>query len=221
MIIKITQIASNIKQEYDIDSEGFHFHGTVGNVSILQPITLSNASLTVNGVHQMTQWRNYIPFRLLFGIYSVTRKFCLSRDGKFYGKILLHSNGYWSRHYEILLTDGSSFQCYDRAISSFHYISIYQEEKQIALVETHLRVQDYKYTHKLYLLDEFRPHAETLSFFVLYFASYHFTKRFHMTVGSVSEKSWTFSRYNDRYDPNWRETHFPEENFFGKTHLFD
>lgn len=221
MIIKITQTASNIKQEYDVDSEGFHFHGTIGNVSRLQPITLSNASLTVKGVHRMTTWTNYIPFRPLFGIYTVTQKFCLSRDEKFYGKILFHSSGALSGHYEIQLTDGSSFQCYDCAISSFHYISIYQEEKQIALVETYLSVQNYKYTHKLYLLDEFRPHAETLSFFVLYFASYHFAKRFHMSIGHRSGKSWTFSRYNDKYDLNWRETHFPEENFFGKTHPFD
>lgn len=221
MIIKITQTASNIKQEYDVDSEGFHFRGTVGNISRLQPITLSNDSFTVKGVHQMTNWTNYIPFRLLFGIYSVTQKFCLSRDGRYYGKILLHSDGYWSRYYEILLKDGPSFQCYYCATGSFHYISVYQDEKQIALVETYLTVQNHKYTHKLYLLDEFRPYAETFSFFVLYFASYHFAKRFHMTAGSVSEKQWTFSRYKDWYDPNWRETHFPEENFFGKTHLFD
>ena len=204
-----------------MDSEGFHFRGTVGNVSTLQPITLSNASLTVKGVHQMTDWTNYIPFRLLFGIYTVRRKFCLSRDGKLYGKILFHSSGYRIRYYEILLKDDTSFLCYYCATGPFHYISIYQEEKQIALVETYLSVRDYKYTHKLYLLDEFRPHAETLSFFVLYFASDRFTKRFHMTAGSVSEKNWTFSRYNDRYDADWRETHFPEENFFGKTQPFD
>lgn len=43
----------------------------------------------------------------------------------------------------------------------------------------------------------------------------------HMSSGSVSEKAWSFSKYADKYDPKWRETHFPDENFFGKTSLIN
>lgn len=103
---------------------------------------------------------------------------------------------------------------------SFHYVSIYQGEKQIALIETFLNTTDYKYYHKLYVLEDYNRFADTLSFFVLYCSNYYFSKRFHMTKGSYSVKSWNFSKYNNKYDPKWRETNFPDENFFGKTSLF-
>jgi hypothetical protein len=42
-----------------------------------------------------------------------------------------------------------------------------------------------------------------------------------MSSSSTSEKSWSFSKYDDKYNPKWREIHFPDENFFGKTSLTD
>ena len=96
----------------------------------------------------------------------------------------------------------------------------FDEKGQIALLETYLSVNDFKYTHKLYLLDDYNQFADTLSFFVLYYVSYNFSQRFHMSSGSTSAKSWSFSKYN-KYNPKWREIHFPNENFFGKTNLFN
>ena len=120
------------------------------------------------------------------------------------------------------LDSGEIFHCYSLSRGSFKYVSIYHGDTQIALVETYLSVNDYKYTHKLYLLDDYNQFADTLSFFVVYYAGYNFAQRMHMTKGSTTYSTvWFFSKYADKYNPNWRETHFPKENFFGKTSLID
>ena len=104
---------------------------------------------------------------------------------------------------------------------SFEYVAIYNGAKQIALLEIYLTVTDFKYCYKLYLLDDFREWEMMMSFFILYYANRRFAKRFHMSKGTTCVKAWSFSKYNNQYDPQWRETHFPQENFFGKTTLLN
>ena len=220
MIITIAQTASNIKQQYDIESENFYYSGVTGNLSRLQSITLHNKENTIKGIYNRSNWIHYIPLRYLFGGANLTRGFALSKNDNQYGNIVFSKHGFHKSFYVIALYSGEIFHCYCRSIGSFDYVSIYQGDTQIALIETYLSVNDYKYTHKLFLLDEYNQFAETLSFFVLYYASYTFAKRMHMSIGSVSVKSWSFSKYNDKYDPKWRERHFPNENFFGKINLF-
>ncbi len=221
MIIKISQTASNIKQSYDIESENFYYSGHTGSVSRLQSITLSNKDNTIKGIYHISNWVHYIPLRHLFGEANLTRFFHLYKNDKRYGVVVLSKHGFQKSFYVIALDSGEIFHCYCLSRGSFDYVSIYKGDVQIALIETYLTVNDYKYTHKLYLLDEYNQFADTLSFFVLYYASYNFAQRMHMSSGSVSEKTWSFSKYADKYDPKWRETHFPSENFFGKTSLID
>ena len=221
MIIKISQTASNIKQSYDIEGENFYYSGAAGSISRLQSITISNKENTIKGVYNISKWVNYIPLRYLFGEANLTRVFHLYKNETIYGSIVFSKHGFLKSFYVIALDSGEIFHCYCLSRGSFDYVSIYQGNKQIALVETYLSVNDYKYTHKLYLLDEYSQFADTLSFFVLYYASYNFAQRMHMSKGSVSVKAWSFSKYVDKYNAKWRETHFPYENFFGKTSLID
>ena len=221
MIIKISQTASNIKQSYDIESENFYYSGDTGSISRLQSITLYNKENTIKGIYNISKWVNYIPFRYLFGEANLTRVFDIYKNDDIYGCIVFSKHGFLKSFYVIALNSGEIFHCYCRSKGSFDYVSIYQGDIQIALIETYLSVNDFKYTHKLYLLDDYNQFADMLSFFVLYYASYTFAKRMHMSKGSVSEKSWSFSKYNDKYNPKWRETHFPNENFFGKESLFN
>lgn len=220
MIVKISQTASNIKQTFDIESDVFYFQGKVGQFSRFQPITLSNKDTKMKGVYHFSEWINYIPFRWLFGKENYTKIFRLYKNENIYGSIMYSQRGFMKSFHVITLNSGEIFHCYCRAKGSFHYVSIYQGEKQIALIETFLNTTDYKYIHKLYVLEDYNRFADTLSFFVLYCSNYYFSKRFHMTKGSYSVKSWSFSKYNNKYDPKWRETNFPDENFFGKTSLF-
>lgn len=220
MIIKIKQTSSNIRQSFDVESENFYLHGEAGNISRLQTITLSNKNTTIKGVYNLSKWENYIPLRYLFGYANLTRIFHLYKNDNTYGCFVFSKHGFMKSSYVISLNSGEIFHCYYRSKGSFHYISIYERDQQIALVETYLSVDDYKYTHKLYLLDAYRQFADVLSLFVLYFASYHFAKRFHMSIGSFNGKSWSYSQYNDKYNSEWRERNFPDENFFWKDKSF-
>ena len=221
MIIKISQTASNIKQSYDIESENFYYSGDAGSFSRLQSIILSNKENTIKGIYNISKWVNYIPLRYLFGEANLTRVFHIYKNDNIYGSIVFSKHGFLKSFYVIALDSGEIFHCYCLSRGSFDYVSIYQGETQIALIETYLSVNDFKYTHKLYVLDEYTQFADTLSFFVVYYASYNFSQRFHMSSGSTSTKSWSFSKYADKYNPKWRETHFPNENFFGKTSLIN
>ena len=221
MIIKISQTASNIKQCYDIESENFYYSGDAGSISRLQSITLSNKENTIKGIYKISKWVNYIPLRYLFGKANLTRVFHLYENDNIYGSIVFSKHGFLKSFYVIALDSGEIFHCYCLSRGSFDYVSVYQGDTQIALLETYLSVNDFKYTHKLYLLDDYNQFADTLSFFVLYYVSYNFSQRFHMSSGSTSAKSWSFSKYNNKYNPKWREIHFPNENFFGKTNLFN
>lgn len=216
MIIKIYQTASNLKQSYDIESENFYYSGNAGSISRLQPITISNKENKITGIYNFSKWVNYIPLRHLFGKECLTRVFRLYKNEKQYGSIAFSEHGFQKSQYIITLDSGEIFYCYSLSRGSFNYVSIYHDDIQIALIETYLSVNDFKYTHKLYLLDAYKPFADTLSFFVLYYANYNFVQRLHMSKGSVTAKAWSFSKYADKYNPKWRETHFPYENFFGK-----
>lgn len=226
MIIDITQTSSNVKQSYEIESEGLYYHAEAGRVSRMQSITLTNKTETVCGTYQISNFKNYIPFRYLFGTANVTRCFYVSRNDEAIGNVVFSQHGFLKSFYLISLYDDTCLRCYVVAKGSFQYVCVYDynyrngEEKQIALIETYLCVNDYKYTHKIYLLDDYKSLAFLLSFFTVYYSSYNFSERFHMSSGSVTEKRKTFSKYNDKYDPMWREMNFPYENFFGKISLF-
>lgn len=219
MIIKISQTASNIKQSFNVESDGFYFQGETGSINRFKTITLSSNDTIIKGVYNLSRWVNYIPFRWLFGQANLTRVFYLYKNENIYGSIVFSKYGFMKSSYVIALDSGEIFHCYDCSKGSFDYISIYQEDKQIALVETYLNINDYKYFHKLYVLDDYSQFADTLSFFVLYYAIYRFAKRFHIGKGFYYEKCWSYSKYN-KYDSKWRETNFPDENFFDKTNLF-
>ena len=220
MIVKITQTASNIKQLFYIDSDDFNFHGELGSWDKYQSISLSNEESVIKGVHRFSNWVNYIPLRYLFGYTNITRVFDLYRNENKYGNIVFSEHGFHKSYYLIQLDNGPVFHCYSRSKGSFNYVSIYEKDKQIALIETLLNVEDFKYTHKLYILNDYKQFADTLSFFVLYYANFKFSQRFHMSSGSQNVKAWSFSRYNYKYDPEWREKNFPNENYFGKTSIF-
>ncbi len=221
MIIKITQTASSVKQSYDIEGESFYYSANAGSISRMQPITLSNKENTIKGIYNISKWVNYIPLRYLFGKANLTRTFQLYKNNYKYAKIVFSKCGIRDGFYVITLDNGELLHCYPLFRDSFNYVSVYRGDTQIALVETYLSVNDYKYTHKLYLLDDHNQFADILSFFVVYYASYNLARRMHMSMSSVSVKAWSYSKYNYKYDPEWRETYFPYENFFGKTSLIN
>lgn len=220
MIIKISQTASNTKQTYLIEGENFFFEGKNGSLSNLQDVVISNESTTIRGDFILSKGHHYLPFRYLFGKETKKRNFRLYRNDTAYASIAFSEVGFLKSRYELALDNGDLLYAYTYTKKDFDYVSIYLGDRQIALLETYLTVRNGNHIHKLYLLDDATHYAELLSFFVLYYANYHFNQRFHMSWGYSTTYAWTYSRYNKKYDPTFRETHFPNEDFFGKIHLF-
>ena len=224
MVITVTQTASNVKQSYLISSpDGFGFTANAGNMSSYQDIVLSSANDTLEASYSIGDCKNNFPFIHIFGVESISRAFRVTKNGTEIGRIARSDHGFLKSYYVINLNNDkkTKIYCYFTSAGSFDYVSIYLDGEQIALIETFLNVDNYKYTNKLYLLDDHTDLAQILSLFTVYYSSFAFSKRFHMTAGTSYVKKISFSRYSAMYDKSWRETNFPNENFFGKLSLFD
>jgi len=221
MIIELKQTASNIKQLFDVRyDENTYCSGQSGSYHKYENITLSKRDRVIlTGDFVLSNWKNYIPYRFLFGFSCKTRNVLIKDQSNTIGCMYHNSTGYFKHRYVISLSDGKCFDCYYCMKERFDYVSIYEGETQIGLIETYLTVDDYKYRHKLYVLDDYSEYRDILTLFVIYYSNYTFSKRFHMTIGTHVGYGKTYSHYNRKYDPEWRENHFPEENYWGQIHI--
>ena len=210
MIIKIAQTASNIRQHYEISGKNFMYSGDLGRFRKQQAIILRNNRTELKAAYKLSSVIKSIPFRPLFNAECIGRQFLLYRNQVPYGRTAFTKHGIYKNYYIISLDTGTNLLCYSYEEGSFDYVSIYHGDKQIAQIETCLNVSDYKYTHWLYILDEYAYLADTLSLWTLYYANYRFVKRFHMSKTRTIQYARSLSRYKDKYDPTWRKTHFPD-----------
>lgn len=201
MIVRIRQTSVSMKPKYDIESDGFLFQGERGGLHDAQRITMTGGGVTLTGSFRVPSLRR-------------TRVFELERNGATIGQVARLTEGWAKTCYVIKLLNGAELRCYSRCKGGFDYVAVYEDGKQIALLENYLRSVEGRHEHKLYLLDEHREHAEVLAWFAMYYAQHEV-----QDTGDVTF-SISFSRYNRMVDPAWRETHFPEENFFGKVNRF-
>lgn len=125
MIIKINQTASNIKQQFDIDSDSFTALGEIGSYSKYQKITLTNHHTNILGKFKFSKPVNYIPFRYLFKKPNRIQKFLLFKDGEALGDIVKSVDGFFKTRYIITLNDGNTFYCYSISNGRFNNISAY------------------------------------------------------------------------------------------------
>ncbi len=222
MFIKIKQTASNTKQEYEIETDSGYYYATAGRFLKQQAIALKSREYELVAKWQCAPFLNYIPLLHCFGYDRQTRKFLLESNGENVGSFCFSRHGFLKSYYIIKTADGAQLLGYDISGWDFNYMCIFKDGVQIASLETYLTVNDYKYNLKLYLLDEVAQYAECLMMFAVYYASYRFSNRFHTTWEStMTGREKTYSKYNHLYDEKWRETHFPNENYFGKLNKFD
>lgn len=214
MIIRIRQRENGLRLRYDLDGEGFLFQGERGGMAPVQPITLAGCDVTLTGTYRLSSPVNHVPLLGIFGAEQRTRVFEISRNGGVIGTAAKSLHGWGKSCYVIDLADGTELRCYSRRKGQFDYVAIYEDAEQIALLENYLRAVDGRHDHKLYLLDAYSRHAEVLAWFALYYAQHEVEQTGDVTFAI------SFSRYDGKVDPAWRETHFPEENFFGKTKPF-
>ncbi len=222
MIIKIKQTESNTKQEYEIETDGGYYYASAGRFFKQQPITLKSRERELIARWRMASPLNYVPLLHLLGYDRQTKLFTVGNNGENVGSFCFSRHGFLKSYYKIKAGDGTELLGYDIGGWDFNYMCIFKDGVQIALLETYLTVTDYKYNLKLYLLDVAERYAEELMLFSVYYASYRFSVRFHMTwEKTMTGREKIYSKYKHLYDEGWRETHFPDENFFGKLNKFE
>ena len=240
MIIKLSQTDTPFKKTaFDITGTTIPFSGEYGGVSQVQSLCLKADEYSLTGKFILPTIKDYVPYRHLFGKENITQHFQIFKSEEPYGHFYLSSHGLYKTCYKICLTSGETFYCYFRTIKDFCYISIYLNDVQIALVEVFLSLyNDRKREYKLYLLDDYIKYTDSLTLFVIYYANHNFDTghsssiipsnnkhthlypKTHLYKGTSWTYSYSHSRYNNKYDPKWRETHFPYENFFGRLDKF-
>ena len=240
MIIKLSQTDHNLKKTtFDITGTTMPFSGEYGGISQIQSICLHTTEYSLTGKFVLPTIKDYVPYRHLFGKENLTQHFQIYKTGQPYGHFYLSSHGLYKTCYKLHLDSGETIICFFRTIKDFCYISIYFNHVQIALVEVFLNLyNDRKRDYKLYLLDDYAMYADLLSLFVIYYSNHNFSAGHSSSILPANNKhtsvlpkthlfessSWTYSysysRYNKKYDPKWRETHFPYENFFGRLDKF-
>ena len=224
MIISVKQTASNIAQTYEVSIDGTYVYaGSLGRFHRFQPIELMDKNNTpvLKGRWCLSKWIHYLPFAWVLAKHTVTRKCVITGSTGETASIGFTRQRAFEDVYTIWLPCGEELKAYAVAVGDYEYVSIYRKDHQVALLELYLTAIDYCYTYKMYVLEEIAEQKAWLTFFVLYYANQNHTHRFHMSKGTVRTKKWSFSRSGSRYDPTWREVHFPHENFFGKIHLYD
>ncbi len=224
MIINIEQNRSNLSQRFEIYMDGsFAYEGNLGSLSRFQEIHMQSprGKANISGRRRISKWTQYIPFVYLFDKTSVTEVMQCRKNGADFGRFSRCRSGWLESRYIIFSQETNrTLQAYPLCRGDFEYITIYLEQKQIALIEHYLTTVNQKDRYKIYLMENFAQLGDILSLFTLYYDNKNHARRYHMSSGISVKKSWSFSRYKDKYDPAWREKHFPDENFFGRTSLF-
>lgn len=224
MIIELTLNNSVLKKEFDIECDGeYTYTGKMGALSAYQNIELiQNDGVLLLGKRRLTSIENRIPFRYLFGKENLRSVMDIYEGDKIIGSFCKTQHGFMKSCCRIDLADKSQIYCYDLFRGKFAYVPIYIDDKQIALVEVYLTVRDGAYKLKMYLLDEFSHMRKILAMFLLYYAEQEYAKSASGSVASTTYGyDWRASRYMKKYDPLWREKHFPNENFWGKINRFE
>ncbi len=221
MIISIYQTKANIKHEYKIDLDNMTYNASTGGISSLQDITM-----VAEGDEFRAKWLpasplSYLPFLSWFGHEQKTRAAAIEQNGKDIAEIYLSKHGFMKAYYVIKPKHGAVLHGYDISRGRFNYVCIFEGDVQIALLETYMAMGENKCLHKLYILDSHSDCRRLLSLFGIYHSNYRFAQKGFSFYGTSIRVERSFSKYNGKYDPHWREEHFPNENFFGKINLFD
>lgn len=213
MIIKITQTASNFKQEFQVDYGCERGQGKLGSFLNEQKIILNCDNEEYVGKFLITELLHCIPFLNWFGFNRKTKNFEIYKNGEYFGNVYYSIHGFLKYCYVLTLASGEVFKCYKVGKDYYEYLVIYLNDVQVAQIETCINsVADYKYNHDLYVLPDYEKYADIFVWLTLYYANYNFSKRLHMQKGVKTEKVvCDLGKYKSKYNPSWKK-----DNFFNK-----
>ncbi len=219
MVIDLQQIdASGAQQGFLLSKDRSPYcRAQVGNLNRMQGISLQfSKKEPLCGSFEPPALKDCIPLLHWLGVERCSRRLRVETDGGTVAHFAYSRHGFCKSCYRITLSGGEEILCYLHASNSFSYLCFYKDGVQIALAETYLVSTNGAYNHKLYLLDEYGAHADICALLVLHHANHTLTKSLSAQNHTVYHHALSFSRYTCKFDPTWRERHFPKENFWGR-----
>lgn len=144
-----------------------------------------------------------IPFKYLltkeqrFGQFEIVSK--NASEGSFY----IMQNGMFDSKFCIEHI-GKVYLGYSIDKGRNNYVSIYDDDKQIAQITKPLAVVDNLDVYFLHIKEEYAPIIPILSFFTVYYDYRKYNNSGELTKHSVKiSTSYTYGKNNDKYNPNW------------------
>lgn len=208
MILEVKQTKSNFKNEYEISTYGCLFcSARTSWISSAFSCCLhrSDENAFLQGrLDIATNLKNSIPLTWLFGSTKYSKVMSIINDcQEKIGHFCYETSGLFKSRYQISL-EGKTFEAYSLSRGRFHYVSLYQGQSQIGLIEKSLVVYNNLDTYTIYLLDDFSDLSNIFALFVIYYDNWNYARRGQIAI-ERTQMSWeyTISQYRDRFNPNF------------------
>lgn len=216
MIYNVQKVTAGFVHKYDVHrDDALIYNGKIGSFSKYQTLRLENdneknrAKFCFSGVSQ------YIPFKYFAGKAKQNLKFKCYTNDEYIGEFVRSIEGIREFRYIVYLENGRCLYVYNISKGKYSYLCVYldDDETQIAQVDTFLTSQNGCFSHKLYLLDDYDDLARILLLFVLYYDNFEYTYRGKYFLGKSYEIKYSFSKYEHKYNVDWKLNNFYDERF--------
>ena len=224
MLVTIQQTKSNTENLFEVTSNGqllFQAKAPWMKISLpfnaedLRELTFSNPA---GEIVYTTRYRfidnlveELIPFKYLltkgqrFGQVEI-----IGRNGS-EGSFYVMQNGLFDSKFCIECM-GNAYLGYSLDRGRNNYVSIYDDEKQIAQITKPLTVTDNLDVYFLHIKDEYASIIPVLSFFTVYYDYRKYNHSGELTKNTVQiSNSYTYGKNNDKYNPNWIAKEFGQQ----------
>jgi len=218
MIYEIQKTNSYLAHEYDIKHDGkVIYFGRLGALSKYQRIKMESLKEpTVFLSFRFSGILNYIPFLHWFGKSKQKKLFKCRYGKKYIGSFARCLDGFGKQRYLITTASGETLYVYTISKGRYTYACFYEsdDQTQIAQADTFLTAKNGCFTHTLYLLDDKNELSLLLLAFMLYYDNFEYTTRGKWYAGKSHTYSYTWGKYNEKYNEGWKYKYFGEGNFF-------
>lgn len=224
MLVTIRQIKANFENLFEVSLDGkILFHAKAPWLKASLPFKAENLrELTFSDITGETLYttcykfidnmvEEAIPFKYLitkeqrFGQYEIVGK--NGSEGTFY----TIQNGMFDSKFCIQHM-GKVFLGYSLDKGRNNYVSIYDDEKQIAQITKPLTVMDNLDVYFLHIIDEYRSIIPILSFFTVYYDYRKYNNSGEITKKSVEiSVSYSYGLNNNKYNPDWIAQEFGQQ----------
>lgn len=212
MIIKVSQVKSNLEYEFDIKIDDLLY--CRANNSRLSSGFTSSVKTTEGDLKYQSDFKlekvlkKHIPYMKLFGNGERQHVEIFDNDDELFCSISSVRSEKYGQFYEILSGNGV-VEVYARTTGMFEYFLVRSENEDVAMIRKSMKVVNNLDKYEIFLLDEFENYKDFLILFCLYWDNFNASRRNRIEVGSMSiKKGYSYSKSNSLFKDGWLHDNF-------------